>query len=442
MVTSEGQIKIADFWVAGAVASQQSVRQNTLMSSIHYTAPEVAEGKPATPASDVYSLGIILFELLTAVVPFDGETPLAIALKHAREQVPSMRTYNPAVPKALEGIVARALQKEPEDRFRSIKSMLNELKSAREALNLNKQLVWSESTDARDIEPALEAGEKRSRIDQIYPTWALTFRKALIALVAILFVVVVIGAVMLINVPTDVRLPDLVGKKYEDAQSLVKQYKVQLITRTEEYNESYPEGVIYYMSPGAGRTIKSGKSVDVWVSKGSRFSSAPNLAKLSLEDARQRITESGLSIGEVSQDYSAAIPEGSIISQKPGPGTRLERGKSVSLIYSLGPKPIEIPSTTPDQIMNPGDASSDGGDTGQVQSELGKSRSFEIKFTVPNGPEDQIVEIGVEDDNGARTAYSEVKHPGDKIKETIDVVGSPAIVRIYIDKKLIKEERK
>jgi serine/threonine-protein kinase len=443
MVTPEGQIKIADFWVNPAVDSQRSVRTSTIWSSIRYMAPEVAEGKPATAAADIYSLGVLLFELLTGTVPFDGDTSVAIALKHARDPIPSMRTYNPAVPKTLEGIVARALQKEPEERFRSVKSMLNELKTSREALHLSKPLVWSETTDMREVEPALESGETRMIVDQRGPRWMLSLRAKLLILVLLLAIGCVIGTIMLVSVPADVKLPDLVGMKFEDAQSQMSRSKVDLTKRSEEYNESFPEGVIFYMSPSAGRTIKSGKSVEVWVSKGSKYAMTPNLLKLSSEDAAQRVVSSGLIVGEMSQDYDALIPSGSVISQKPAPGTKLERGKPVSFVSSLGPKPSEAATQPPEGTTNPEENNTTPGNSGEAQntqSSTSKPRSLTVKLTVPEGPQQQMVEIQVTDDNGERTAYSEVKHPGDKVSQKIQVVGSPATVRIYLDEKLVKEE--
>jgi len=441
MVTSEGLLKVADFWVSSAVVSQQAVRTSTLMSSIHYMSPEVAEGKSATPAADIYSLGIILYELLTARLPFDGETPVTIALKHARDPIPSMRAINPAVPKPLEAVVCRALQKETEDRFRSAKSMLNELKASKDALHLAKPLVWSETGDSSPVEASCECVVPQSEDEQKVSTLLVTLKKVLIGVVIVIALLIVFAAYNIMNIPAEVKLPDLVGKPYTEALSMLSRNKVELVKRSEEYNEKYPEGTIFFMSPTAGRTIRSGKSVDVWVSKGSKYAKAPDLSKLSLEDAKQRIIDSGLNVGEISQDYDPIIPPACIIKQTPAPGTRLEKGQAVGLVFSLGPKPQEIPQDT----TNAGDQSDDkqtSNDQTSDTSVQSKSRSFDLKLTVPPGSQDQLVEIKVQDDSGENTVYSEVRHPGDHIKKTVQGAGSKVVIRVYIDNKLIKEEQK
>lgn len=444
LVTPEGQLKIADYWVSNAVASQQSVRANTLISSIHYMAPEVAEGKTATAAADVYSLGIILFELLTATRPFDADSPIAIALKHAREPIPLMRPLNPGVPKVLEAVVARALQKDPEDRFRSAKSMLNELKSSRESLNLAKPLVWSESNDDQSVAPVVEASERGYAPEPSVPKKWLAVRNAMMIVVFILLVAMGYGAYQATKIPAEVKLPNLVGMKYTDAESRLAGQKVELVKRSEEYNENFPEGVILYMNPSAGMTIRaSAKPVEVWVSKGSKYAQTPNVLKLTLEDGAQRIVDAGLNVGEKGQDYDSVIPAGNIISQTPKPGTRLERGKAVNIVYSLGPKPGEIPVTpTGEGNTETPSATESTPATDDNNSSGAKTRSFDVKLTCPAGAADQLVEIRVADDTGENVVFSEVKHPGDHIKKTVQGVGAKVAIRVYIDNKLVKEDHK
>jgi len=446
MVTSEGQVKLADFWVGGAVASQQAIRTNALMISMPYMAPEVAEGKPATPVSDVYSLGIILFELLTAKTPFDGDTPFAIALKHAREPIPPMRPLNPGVPKSVEALIVRALQKTPEDRFRSAKSMLNELKSVRDALHLSKPLVWSRVDATKPVSPALETGEERESFEESDPPVLKTIVKSLLIFVSVLAVVVVVLASMyyLAKPPVDIKIPNLIGKSYEEAQRIAGSSNIQLFKTGEEFDEdkNFPAGTIYRMKPGAGRTIKAGKSVDVWVSKGSKYTLAPDISKLTLDEARTRIIDSGLIVGTVTQDFSDTIPTDRVISQNPAPGTQRARGQSVDLVYSLGAKSKEEPTTPsePGVTTETPDNSDNSSSTNANTSAL--TRSFNVKFTVPSGPADQTVEIRVQDANGLNIAYSDTKHPGDKIEQAIEATGQKVEISIYIDGKLVKRERK
>jgi len=423
LVTPEGQIKLTDFWVGNAVASSQSIRTSAMMRSIHYMAPEVAEGKPATPAADVYSLGIMLFEILTGAIPFDGDTPIAIALKHAREPVPSLRALNPGIPKNLEACVVKALQKATQDRHRSAKAMLNELKSVRDALHLAKPIAWSQP-EKKAAEPPPEPEEEVAEPEYAEPVFLSALRTTLLVVVLIIVVGVAVMFGYIIRRPADVRIPDLIGKTFDQAQSIAADKKIQLAVRSEQPNEEYPAGTIYFTNPPPDRFIKVGKSVDVWISKGSKFAVAPNVVRATQDEAIERIRDAGLNPGEVSQEYNDTIPAGSIISQSLAPGTRVERDQLVGLVSSLGPKPEEIAL----------DAENYGSS--------GETRSFDVKFTVPEGPEGQKLQIVVKDDYGENVAYSGSAHPGDRIEQTVQGTGDRVTIRIYIDDKLVSEEHK
>ena len=450
MVSPEGHIKLADFWVNNAISSAQALRTNAMMRSVHYMAPEVAEGKPATPVTDLYSLGVILFELLTASLPFDGETPIAIALKHARDPVPSIRSLNPATPKALEAVIARALQKSPSDRFRSAKAMFNELKSVRSALDLAKpsarvrdeapveeraETVAETKPEPRTKvrtaprteklpEPAPSREEPEYEDEDDLPQFWVAARRTLLIVIGFISVVMAAMIIWAMTSPPDVRVPDFIGTSLEKAQSVAADKKIQISVRTEQFSEDYPAGAIYYMNPPAGRSIKAGKTIDVWVSRGSRFSTTPNVVKLALDDAKTKVVDAGLNVGEITQDYDDKIPAGNVIKQTPTSGTRLDRGEPVNLVFSLGPKPGE--STFNQEQYSAG----------------GQTRSFKVKFKVPQGPQDQKVDIIVQDEYGETTVYSDIMHPGDPVEQTVQGVGDKITIRIYIDDKLLKEDRK
>ncbi|MHB1000160.1 MAG: protein kinase domain-containing protein [Armatimonadota bacterium] len=421
MVTTEGQIKIADFWVSNAVSASQSIRTSVLMRSVHYMSPEIAEGQPSTPSSDIYSLGIIMFQLLTGTLPFDGDTPISIALKHSKEPVPSIRSINPGVPKTLESVISTAMQKSPADRFRSARAMILDLTSVRDALNLSAPLVWSNTSgkSANDPDEEMEEGESALLI---------AVRRALIILVMVIMVLGAGMAAYFYTKPADVVVPNLIGKSFEEAESLVSRAKLKLSVNQEQFNEKYPSDTIYFMVPMAGRTLKQGRTVEVWISKGSKYALVPSVLKIPLEDAQRKIMEAGLNVGEVTQDYNDNVPAGNVSKQDPSSGTKTERNTPVNLVYSLGPKVPEETVTDDNTATN--------------SETSGQSRSFDVKFTVPAGPEQQNIEIAVLDDYGENIVYTEVKSPGDKIEQSVDGVGRNVAIRIYIDGKLVKEERR
>lgn len=429
LVTPDGYIKLTDFWVGNAVASSQSIRTSAMMRSVHYMAPEVAEGVPATPSSDMYSLGVILYELLTGNVPYDAETPISIALKHARDPIPSVRASNPGVPKNLEALVAKALQKEPESRFRSAKAMLNELRAVREGLSLNKTMTWAPVTEKKAPEPI---PEDVTELEESEPALLSALLKTLAITVAVIFVIAVAMFAYVLMNPGEAQVPDILGKDLIAAQTMAAKAKIKLNVKAEEFNEKYPEGTVYFANPGPGRTIKSGKSIDVWVSKGSKYARVPRLTKLPEESARKRLSDAGLAVGELAQEYSDTVEAGGVISQHPEPGIQTMRGDPVDLVISLGPKPTEEDFSTP-----PDATTDEGGTETYVQP-----RSFDVQFKVPPGRDNQMVQITVVDDFGENVVYSDVANPGEVIRQSVQGVGKKVAIRIYIDDKLIKEMQK
>lgn len=428
LVTPEGYIKLTDFWVGNAVASSQSIRTSAMMRSVHYMAPEVAEGVPASPASDLYSLGTILYELLTGSVPYDADTPISIALKHARDPIPSIRAANPGVPKAFESLVVKALQKDPESRFRSAKAMVNELRSVREGLNLSKPMTWAPVTDKKAPEPIPEDADE---VEEAAPALLSALLKTLAITVAVIGIITLSMFAYVWMNPGEAQVPEIVGKDLPTAQAMASKSKIKLFVKAEEFNEKHDEGIIYFANPGPGRTIKAGKTVDVWVSKGSKYARVPRLTTLPEETARKRLMDAGLSVGELTQEYSSDVEPGNVVRQSPGPGSNLMRGDPVELVISLGPKPTDEDfSSVPDATTN------------QETETYAQPRSFSVRFEVPAGRDNQMIQITVVDDYGENVVYSAIGHPGEVIKQSVQGIGKKIAIRIYIDDKLVEELKK
>lgn len=141
MIEDNGRIKITDFGIAMALNSTQLTQTNSVMGSVHYLPPEQANGKGSTVKSDIYSLGILMYELLTGSVPFKGDTAVEIALKHMKEKIPSVRKQNPTIPQSVENIILKATAKNPKNRYDSVREMYNDLQTALERDN-EKRLVY------------------------------------------------------------------------------------------------------------------------------------------------------------------------------------------------------------------------------------------------------------------------------------------------------------
>ncbi|MHB1456128.1 MAG: protein kinase domain-containing protein [Armatimonadota bacterium] len=427
LVTPEGQIKVANFWLSKAASFSQTIRTNLLMRSVHYMSPETAGGQPASAASDIYSLGVIIFQLLSGRLPYEGDTPNSIARKHADDSIPNIRALTPGISKGLESIILKALQKIPASRYRSAKDMLNALANEKNPKRTN---LTSGNTIAPKVEPEDDSEEYEYVTD---PPALLVIRKVLLIFVLIIIIAAAGISTYFYTKPADIITPDLIGKTAIEAQGIAAQAGLSITTNMEQYNEKFPEGTIYFTDPLAGRMIKKGKEIEIWISKGSRYALVPNLNGIPLEDAQKNIIQAGLSVGEVTDEYSDKIPMGNVIKQKPASGIKLDRDSKVDLTYSLGPKTEDETSSTIEETPSSNDGSSQSS---------GQPRSFDVKFKVPPGPDQQNVEIAVVDDYGENIVYTEVKRPGESVEQTVEGVGSKIKLRIYIDGKLVKEERK
>jgi len=421
IVTSDSDVKVTDFGIGMAVNSFPSIQSANILRSVHYTAPEVAEGKAPQVASDIYALGIVLYEMLTGTAPFDGDTAIAVALRHAKEPPPSPRAINPATPKSVEAVVLKALQKRPEDRYRTVQEMLRDLRAARVSLAAEPVRGAEAEETLPSAEPIDVDVEEEERPGLLGSATRLAF---LVFALAVLVLAITI-AWSIFSKPSTVSTPQLVGLTWSEAEKVAREAGLTLAEVEERYNDDYPEGQIYQMLPETGMQIKKGQTIKIWVSKGPRFIEAPDVVNAPEELARTEILKTGLTVGIVTQEYNDTTPAGSVAKQDPAPGTKLERGKPVKLVISLGKEP-EVPEPTSEE-------------TTVGTPEEGGVRSFNVNVTVKNGPDPQLVRIVVVDDNGENEVYNDYHHPGDRLRQVVTGIGSRIEIRVYVNNTLYRE---
>ena len=411
LVSPEGIIKLTDFGIAQALVGFPTMQAATMFKSVHYTAPEVAEGKPSHQASDIYSLGIVLYEMLTGVVPFDAETPIGIALKHAKEPPRPPHELNAGIPRSLENVILKALAKQPGDRYPSAKAMLNELYDIRNALRLGPSASRTAPGEAASGQPEPDT-ENRLGSGII--------AGALKSLLLLFLVMILVGggfwAYLSFSNPPEIVVPELIGKTLAEAQQIADREGITLVEVDERYNDNYAEGQIMLISPEAGMRIKKGGQVRIWLSKGPRYVETPDVVGMTEERAKEVILKSNLSIGDVATANDEKIPEGRVVRQSPAAGTRHDRGTPVNITVSLGPKPADIES---------------GQTSAQPQSDR---REFDVAFDVPEeSPDPSRVKIVVIDTAGRSTVYDEEHRPGDPVRTTVYGYGSRVEIRVYLN---------
>jgi beta-lactam-binding protein with PASTA domain/predicted Ser/Thr protein kinase len=333
LIAPDGTVKVADFGIARALASVTITQPGTVMGTVQYFSPEQARGAPVGRASDIYALGAVLYEMLTGRLPFDGDSPIAIALKHLHEPPPRPRAVQPDVPVRLEGIVLKALAKRPEDRYRSARDMETDLAGDTEFW---KDVIVEdpEATRRFGLPDAAPAG--RRRVD---PIWVA------LAVLAVLAVGVYAGWQEVndyLTVP-EVEMPELIGRPLGEAERLVQQAGLVLDVADRQSNPSVPADVIIAQDQPSGKRLKQGRRVGVIVSLGAQLVAVPNLVQRPLQDAQLAIDGARLKVGALQDGYDELVKPGVVMRQDPPAGATVPIDTPVTLVISRGPPLVEMP---------------------------------------------------------------------------------------------------
>lgn len=287
MIEDNGRIKITDFGIAMALNSTQLTQTNSVMGSVHYLPPEQANGKGATVKSDIYSLGILMYELLTGSVPFKGDTAVEIALKHMKEKVPSVRKQNPTIPQSVENIILKATAKNPKNRYDSVREMHADLETALERDN-EKRLVYeypeNDLEETKVIAP-ISKEPKKSVVDKPLEKEEIEKddsvlneknekNKLPIILAAVLLVFLIVLAIVYLLISNqdvkEVKVPNVVGLTTEEAIKEIEKANLKYTTKTEE-STTVEEGKVIRTEPKAGSTKTKGSTITIVESSGKEY---------------------------------------------------------------------------------------------------------------------------------------------------------------------------
>lgn len=362
LVTDSGIVKIADFGIASIQSLSQVTQTDTIMGSLHYLAPEIARGEKATPQSDIYALGVVFYELLRGDVPFNGESPVNIALKHMRDEIPSVRAYNPAIPQSVENIIIKATAKNTNNRYQCADDMLDDLDTCLERLdeekltfdqvNTDPTIIASDSqffTKTAPIDPEITQTEIEEIKPQDEKKKEPMDKKKKIAIGAAIGAVIVCLAIVagffLLGGNKDGMMMDLVGKTEKEATALLidKGYKVSDDVNY-ELSDKYEKGLVVATDPEAGHAINKGDTVTLTLSKG-KYIIMEDYTGVSYDTAYKKLTKLGYKVKKYEKsddEYKAGIVIGQSISEgeKQDPN---EKGKIITLTVSKGVT-ITVPS--------------------------------------------------------------------------------------------------
>ena len=355
LVPDSGVAKIADFGIASMQSLAQVTQTDVIMGSLHYLAPEIARGEKATVQSDIYALGIAFYELLRGEVPFNGESPVNIALKHMQDDLPSLLEFNPSIPQSVENIIIKATAKNLNDRYHNATEMLDDLNTCLDRLNEEK-LVFSydnepEPTivlDSREVFSGENTGNIASKeaikdddakedkgIKKLINKFKSLSIKAKVGIVAgIVLVVAVIAFFLYANIRPDTNLmPDLEGKTRKQAIALLKDYNVTISDDvTEKLSDEYDKGKILETDPKKGTTIKEGDVVKLTISKG-KYIVIDDYIGMDEEKATKALEKLGLEV-EIEEEVSSKS-RGTVIDQSIDEGEKLDPTKKKELKITL-----------------------------------------------------------------------------------------------------------
>jgi serine/threonine-protein kinase len=479
VISPEGVLKITNFGVQKATSRSPDAQVATLKLAAPYHSPELSTTSPGTVAGDIYAAGAVLYEMLTGSSVYTGASAEDQSDQHAFAPVPSARVINPGVPRSVDGIIVRCLQKRPEERYRSMSELLNDLKSVRDALRFGKPLSWSPVDTPAVVTPvaaaklpptrtqdvpapmpaAVAAGYERNRLRvqddrvSVYIKFAIGTVTSLILACAIWVYGIYLAHWI---VPPAAAVPQLVGKPIEDVRKLAADRKFHL-NEHPEYNDK-PRGIVYQTDVEPNAKLRALHSINVWYSRGPEYVNVPNVVNLPREQAEQKLKDAGLKVGRVTPEYNDTVPENVVLSQDVTYKKRVFHDQVVSLSVSNGPNPnivtpaestgtTETDSTDTNTTDNTQTTGENGAEPAAANSQADDSQdttthTFSRYISIlKDGKGRRQVRVEFTDAAGSHPPVIDEGHEeGDKILIKFDYTGKMITLRVLYDSR-VKMER-
>lgn len=405
MITSDGVAKLTDFGIARAVSNATMVADTSkIIGSVHYFSPEQARGAYVDERSDIYSLGIVMFEMLTGRIPFDGETPVEVALKHINEDVPSPAKLVPGIPPALDKIVLKATDKYQTERYKSVDEMLEALKNVEFVTQMVGDRVFaaeSEPKPRRDeslVAPVMSSRREdrdqemviapaNPRKPKARPDYKKKKKRAIIIGVAAAAILALFGILYVSGVigggGKEVTVPDVKGMSYSEAKEVLEAKGLKIEKADEPIaSQKIEKGKIVSQTPSKNSKVKKGRTVRVILSAGNTELKVPDLKGLSYKEAKTLLSEMGLQISKGDEVDSDSVAEGLIASQYPSAKTKVDKGDIITVNISKGKKDAVIPKLVGTTFTSESDVSDILSKYGYKLGKVSYEESYETPGTI------------------------------------------------------------
>ncbi len=505
LIDPSGLVKITDFGIAQMLSNTTITHNKGILGSAHYFSPEQARGEHVDEKTDIYSLGVVLYELATGKVPFTGDNPVTVALKHIQEKPIPPSQINNQIPAELEAIILKCLEKDKSMRYGGMTEVSRALSRVRslysasaameytnpqsylehqhsgdfdgdETLSLPRDLTQKHinlTENEHDVEESRKKMPKKGR-------WLQTLIIIFIVTLAAMGTIKIVGA--LTDKGEAVAVPDVTNMDVEQARDLLKESGFNLHIDDKVFNDEKDKDIILEQMPHKGTKLDKGEAVSVVVSKGPEEIKVPDLSDMNIEDAKKKLAELKLKLGEQSTDYSDDVPKDAIIRQSPEKDKKVNKNDAIDVVISLGKKEetVSMPDlrgktidTAKDILVKQGlsltsteESHSNSIDKGMVISQsynpgtklakgtgvslvvsIGKSatsgergsssgyQSKRVEFTVP---EDGLVVIEQRDGNGTQLVHSGNYKKGDYFSQNFNYTGNGQIT-VYVNNKQIQQ---
>lgn len=352
MITEDGVAKVTDFGIAKAVSNSTITAFGTTLGSVHYFSPEHARGGYTDSKSDLYSLGVVMYEMVTGKVPFDADTPVSIALKHMQEEpVPPIKV-NKEIPFAVNQIILKAMKKDPNERYQNASEMIKDLNIALKRPeggfveernfedSFTRRIPTVNVSDNRNgnIKSDNEEEKPKGKIATFFYNHPKTKVALIIALFVLIFVATLVITLTVINSssPKDVQIPNVVNLTQEEAKQRIEQLKLKFAYK-EEYSADVEAGHVISQDPQYinNYSVKEGSTVTVVISKGMEQTKVPKVIGMEYSKAESALTEAGLEVEKV-EETSQKVEAGYVISQEIDANTEVQKGTKIKIHVSTG----------------------------------------------------------------------------------------------------------
>ena len=390
LLDEQGNVKISDFGIA--IAAQSTLtKTNTMLGSVHYISPEQAHGSIITNQSDIYSLGIILFELLTGHVPYEGQTAVSVALKHYQAQMPSVKDLNPAVPQSLENIVLHATAKDLNDRYKSVGEMAVDLRTALQPNRMNEPkwqpqgMVDDKTKVLPQITPEMLKEAQQQTVTEKQPVkqekgkavkenkkakkqtpknkkkWSKKKKMTILGGLLALILLVFIGGYFIFTTPQNTTLPDVSGLSQKQATARLEANNLTVGEITYANSDSVAKGVVIKTQPDANTEVKEGAKIDLLISKGPQKEAFGDYRGQDYSDVKERLTKQGVTVYK-KEVNSSEYAQGEIVSQSISAKKKVIFSKTeVTFTVSKGTKTYELRDLTNSTLKSVQDYANDLG---------------------------------------------------------------------------------